>query len=138
LPKHPARTAAFAEFFSERGVADIEARTVEIGEFSEKEGYELTDRLLAGNPDGFFFGSDLLAIGGLRRLREADLKLPVIGYDNLDFAEPVGLTTIDHQYLNMGRIGFEILTQQIEGHRRIDPGHVEHRTLLPQLLVRKT
>jgi DNA-binding LacI/PurR family transcriptional regulator len=50
----------------------------------------------------------------------------------------MGLTTIDHQYEDMGRISFEMLIQQIEGHRRLDPGQVANRVLSPQLAVRET
>ena len=50
----------------------------------------------------------------------------------------MGLTTVDHQYENMGRIGFEMLVQQIEGHRSYDSARIESRVLTPQVIVRET
>lgn len=138
LPKYPARRLGFVEFFRQHGVDTQECHTAEITEFSEHEGGDLTDVLLRAQPDGFFFASDVLAVGGLNRLRTAGQTVPVVGYDNLDFAGPMGLTTIDHQYENIGRISFELLVQQIEGHRSIDPARTANRVLTPQLVVRQT
>ncbi|MDD4891770.1 MAG: substrate-binding domain-containing protein, partial [Phycisphaerae bacterium] len=140
LPKYPARRTAFTEFYREHGINDIDKRCVEITEFSEREGHDLTDHLLRLEPDGFFYGSDLLAIGGLHRLRTLGKTMPVIGYDNLCFAGPMGLTTVDQQYENMGRISFEMLVQQIEGHRSFypDPSQIDNRVLTPQVIVRET
>ncbi len=138
LPKYPTRRNSFVEFFRQRGDRDVDGRVLEISEFTEKEGHDLTEQLLAREPDGLFYCSDLLAVGGLHKLRSAGRSVPVIGYDNLGFAGPMGLTTVDHQYELMGKIGFEMLAQQVAGHRPVSPAHIEHRVLQPRLVVRQT
>ena len=81
LPKYPARRNAMLDLYRERGVTGIEELVVEITEFTEKEGYDLTDQLLAKKPDGIFYCSDLPAVGGVRGCGLSGCKIPVIGYD---------------------------------------------------------
>ena len=138
LGRYPTRSDAFMEFYRAHGVADVASRLIPAPEITEKDGFDITSQLLSANPDGFFYCADLLAVGGLQRLRSAGLKLPAIGFDNLPFAGPMGLTTIDVQFETMGRIGFEMLAWRIEGQQADPNAAAENRIILPQLIVRDT
>ena len=77
--------------------------------------------LKAGNlPTAIFASSDSLAIGALRALNEAGLRVPgtiaVGGFDDIAMAESVWppLTTVKAGPFEMGRIAIEELVRQIE------------------------
>jgi LacI family transcriptional regulator len=79
-------------------------------------------------PTAIFAGSDTQAIGVLNAARERGLAVPdqlaVMGYDDIEIAEYIGLTTIDQQLKASGRIAVEqLLAQLAEAYRpaqRID------------------
>lgn len=56
------------------------------GDFSESSGYEAMRTLIGRRPDAVFAASDSMAIGALRALREAGMRVPenigVIGFDD--------------------------------------------------------
>lgn len=92
-----ARVEGFAQHvFQETGIAQANLPVVR-GAFSEAGGYEATRRLLADLagqnkplPTGLFVTADLMAVGALRMLKEAALRIPndiaVVGYDDDPFA----------------------------------------------------
>lgn len=69
-------------------------------------------------PTAIFAASDTHALGVLEAARELELKVPqdlsVIGYDNLEIADHIGLTTIDQQLVESGRQGGRILLQELQ------------------------
>ncbi len=76
--------------------------------------------------------------GVIAAARELGLHVPddlsVIGYDDIEAADYVGLTTIRQQLLESGRRGAEVLLAQIED--RSEEAPVVH--LAPELVVRET
>lgn len=64
-------------------------------------------------PTAIFATSDLLAIGILKAIRELDLRVPedvaVLGFDDLDIADYLGLTTISQSLFESGRVAVELL-----------------------------
>jgi DNA-binding LacI/PurR family transcriptional regulator len=89
-------------------------------------------------PTGIFATSDTQAIGVLEAARDADLEVPqdlsVIGYDDIEVAEYVGLTTIRQPLLALGIEGVGLLLESIANP---PPNPVE--VLLPvELVVRDT
>lgn len=83
-----------------------------VSNFSAEDGYQQTARLLAAAPglDAILFADDLIALGGLRAIRERGLRVPadiaVTGFGNYDlakFIEPP-LTTVQFDMQQMGRI----------------------------------
>lgn len=72
----------------------------------------LTDR-----PTAIFAASDLLAIGVLKASRELGLKTPeevaILGFDDLDIAEYLGLTTIRQSLDESGRVAVELLLSRL-------------------------
>jgi DNA-binding LacI/PurR family transcriptional regulator len=74
----------------------------------------LTDR-----PTAIFAASDTQALGVLEAARELNLQVPgqlsVIGYDDIEIAEYLGLTTIRQLLYKSGRRGVELLLDILEG-----------------------
>ena len=89
-------------------------------------------------PDGLFCYNDLTAIGVLRALREASVRVPddiaVVGFDDIAmaaFACPP-LSTVAQPRLEMGRLAVRMLLDLIEGNS------VESQTLEGCLVIRES
>jgi DNA-binding LacI/PurR family transcriptional regulator len=92
------------------------------GDWTARSGYELGAELLA-LPDvtAVFVANDQMALGLLRRLREAGREVPrdlsVVGFDDIPesayFAPP--LTTVRQDFAELGRRCLRILLDRIEG-----------------------
>ena len=110
------------------------------GAHGRYEARDLAHRMLAGSrrPTAIFTASDTQALGVIAAASEAGLHVPndlsVIGYDDIEAADYVGLTTIRQQLFESGRRGAEILLSEID--ERSDESPVAH--LAPELVVRGT
>ena len=84
------RARGFTERLLELGIP-LHAHEVG-GAFSYAAGYNAADRLVRQNmrPDGIFFASDVMAVGGIDAIRAANLRIPqdisVIGFDDVPMA----------------------------------------------------
>ena len=89
-------------------------------------------------PTAIFTASDTQALGVVAAARELGLHVPddlsVIGYDDIEAADYVGLTTISQQLLESGRRGAETLLAEIDA--RSEQAPVVR--LEPELVVRAT
>lgn len=78
------------------------------GDFTESSGYYCAQRLMPFKPDAIFVASDIMAVGALRAIREAGLKVPqdiaIVGFDDLPPATRTSppLTTIRQPIRRMG------------------------------------
>ena len=78
------------------------------GDLSESSGYYGAKRLLLEKPDGIFAASDIMAVGAMRAIREARLRIPadigIVGFDDLPPAARTtpALTTIRQPIRRMG------------------------------------
>jgi LacI family transcriptional regulator len=85
-----------------------------------------------------FAVNDNVAIGALRAIRQAGLRVPddiaVIGYDNDEMGPflPIPLTSVAQQKAEMGKLAITLLLERIQQGRRI-PRHI---WLEPELVVR--
>lgn len=127
------RRDAFREFFPS-------ALTL-YGDFEHESGYAIVSDLLA-NTVAFtciFAHNDLMALGAMRRLREAGLRVPedvsVVGFDDVDVASLVspGLTTVRKDLVETGRQAGRLLIARLEGET-----DVESVVLPVELIVRET
>ncbi|MCJ7534049.1 MAG: LacI family transcriptional regulator [Anaerolineales bacterium] len=90
------------------------------GDFTEAGGYYAMQQLLPAKPDAVFAASDLMAIGAMRAVREAGLKIPqdvaFVGFDDLTIAtySDPPLTTIRQPIARFGINAVEILIDLIE------------------------
>jgi LacI family transcriptional regulator len=73
-------------------------------------------------PDAIFAASDLQAIGVLKAARQRGMHVPgdlgVIGFDDLDIADFMELTTIDQELDESGRLAAELLMSRIADRSR--------------------
>jgi DNA-binding LacI/PurR family transcriptional regulator len=93
---------------------------------------------LTERPTAIFAASDTQAVGVLKAAYEAGLRVPedlsVVGYDDIELAEIMGLTTVRQLLFESGQRGAELLLERLE-----DPS-VEpvHEQLSTELIVRST
>ncbi|MBN1318468.1 MAG: LacI family DNA-binding transcriptional regulator [Anaerolineales bacterium] len=90
------------------------------GDFSEAGGYYAMQKMMDARPDAVFAASDIMAIGAMRAVREANLKIPdnvaFVGYDDLPLATlpESPLTTIRQPIAQFGFNAVNILIDLIE------------------------
>jgi LacI family transcriptional regulator len=99
---------------------EIDESLIVEGDFTEAEGYLAMQKLLKAKPDAVFAASDIMAIGGMRAVREAGLRIPedvaFVGFDDLPLATLVDpqLTTIHQPIYQLGFKAVEVLISLIE------------------------
>ena len=108
---------------------------------SVEGGFEATEALLkTGGVDGIFYACDSMAIGGLRYLRRHGICVPdhvgVIGFDDIEAASAVGLTTMQQFIEKKAGMGIEYLLGRLEG--RIRETEHEEVSVSPRLVQRET
>jgi LacI family transcriptional regulator len=113
------RMDGFRQALAERSRA-FDPSLVAEGDFSEAGGYHAMQRLLPAKPDAVFAASDIMAVGAMRAVREAGLRVPddvaFVGFDDLPLATPPDppLTTIRQPVFQFGTTAVELLTDLIE------------------------
>ena len=119
-----------------------DALTVVETELHMEDGYDQMRRILRDEtrPDGVFAYSDIVAIGAMRAIREAGLKIPddiaVIGYDDIEIASylEVRLTTIRQKRYELGYKSCELLLARIS--EAADEQMRQHVVFTPELIIR--
>jgi DNA-binding LacI/PurR family transcriptional regulator len=110
------------------------------GAHGRYEARELALRILweDDRPTAIFAASDTQALGVIAAARELGLHVPedlsVIGYDDIEAADYVGLTTIRQRLFESGRRGAEMLLREID--QRSDEPPID--ILTPELVFRAT
>lgn len=122
---------------SRLSVEDVDA-LVEYSMFSVEGGHAAAMRLLAKGVTGIICGSDLMALGAIRAVRERGLDVPgdvsVIGYDDsvlIEFTDPP-LTTVRQAVRAMGAAAVRALLDEISGR----PAPRDEYVFRPELVVR--
>ena len=108
---------------------------------SAEGGAEATEKLLSIHPDvdAIVYSVDILAVGGSRYLLDIGKKIPLdialIGTDNSPYSKISNprLSTIDSKLGELSRSCYEILMKAIE-----DSTYVEHKVIMPTLVLRET
>jgi DNA-binding LacI/PurR family transcriptional regulator len=136
------RLRGYLRALTEAGVAHDPAWLAQ-GEPTVAGGYALMHELLARpgpRPTAVFCISDLRAIGALRALYEAGIRVPedmaVVGFDGIQlgqFTTPA-LTTMNQPREEMGRLAADMLFTLLEGHEPLPSEQV----LAAELLVRES
>jgi LacI family transcriptional regulator len=116
-------------------------RELGVPAMNARAGQEAARRLLEDGPlpDAVFCANDLLALGVLRVLLQAGVKVPtdvaLIGYDDIEFsaAAAVPLSSVRQPTYQLGRIATELLLEECD-----DPdGHAHQQVMFqPELVVR--
>jgi LacI family transcriptional regulator len=111
---------------------------VRLAPYSQEQTRQAAKELLnlPDPPTAIFAATDFQALGVLKAARQLNIRVPeqlaVIGFDDLDIAEYVDLTTISQHLDESGRLAVEILLAQIESPAR-PPRHVK----LPLTLIER-
>jgi DNA-binding LacI/PurR family transcriptional regulator len=121
--------------------AGIEAPPVVHGDWSPRSGYEATAELLRrGGVTAIFAANDHMAIGAIRAVEQAGLRVPddvsIVGFDDAPEAEFLStpLTTVRQDFAEVTRLAVHRLVRTIEGRPP-----AERRRLIPaQLVVRES
>lgn len=91
---------------------------------------------LPERPTAIFATSDLLALGVLKAVREHGLRIPddvaVLGFDDLDIADYLGLTTIRQALDESGRVAVELLLSRLA-----DPMRSTQHVHFPLTIIRR-
>jgi len=110
------------------------------GEHSRSDAKILAAEMLrtAERPTAIFAASDTQAIGVLEAARKIGLRIPkdlsVVGYDDVEIAEHLGLTTMQQRLIESGEKGVRLLLEVMEDPLR-EP---ECETLPTELIIRNT
>ena len=89
-------------------------------------------------PRAIFAYSDLMAFGILRAAHRLGLRVPedvaILGFDDIEAANYIGMSTINQSLLESGRIAAELLMQKI-----LEPSRPEQKiNLIPSIVERET
>ncbi len=112
------------------------------GDYSMRSGYEAARQLIVGGQPftAIVVGSDNMALGALRALREAGLRVPedvsVVGYDNTEHSSYTtpSLTTVDFKFARQDELVVKYLIGLID-----DPQKERHQhVLMSDLIVRES
>lgn len=115
---------------------ELDPRLIAFGDFSVESGYNAMKKLLQEKPDAVFVASDTMALGALRAIRDAKLRVPddiaLVGFDDLPpalQADPP-LTTIRHPIEQSGKLAVEMLSTILN-----EKDAPSRRTILPGKLI---
>lgn len=139
-PDHPGAADRLRGFLDGLRVAGLTCpeRYIAPGYFDEPNGYQGMQQLLAlsPRPEAVFCVADLTAVGALRAVREAGLRVPedvaIVGFDDLPVttATEPRLTTVRQPIRQIGFLAVTTLVEMLRA-RAADPP----RSLAPQHLV---
>lgn len=130
------RLKGYRQALSARGIA-VDENLIAEGDFTEQGGQMAMRRLLPYRPTAVFAASDMMAIGAIKVIRDAGLRVPediaVVGFDDIPLASMVEppLTTIRQPIEQTGEIAAKLLIDLIEN----SAGTLTHRVVLPTELV---
>ena len=101
------------------------------GDFTEAGGYQAMKHLLslATPPTAIVTANNLMTIGALHALREADVSIPdqvsIIGFDDLDFAKLINppISVISRDARLQGSQAMELMIRQLNGGSATQPEH---------------
>ena len=146
------RLAGYQQAISEAGLEMPEAFVLSSDEFgsdvmtlndgfNKESGYLAMRRLLAAGQDratAVFMASDIQAMGAIKAVREAGMRVPedlaMVGFDDIELSEYLGLTTVKQPMFKMGEQAAERLLTLIE-HPESEHQHVRIET---ELIVRES
>lgn len=105
--------------------------------FSEMGGYQAMQKMLQDSepPDACFCTSDIQALGALKAMQDADQYIPMIGFDDIQIAHFLGLSTIRQPMYDMGKLAVELMLERLEGSSTEPP---RNTIFTPELVIRET
>ena len=128
------RYAAFRDVLKERDIP-FRHESYLTGDYREKSGYQAAKLLLIGEslPQALVCANDNMAIGAIRALREAGVRVPedvaVTGFDDTQMAEVLGLTTVAIPNYERGYLAAQYLIANIRGAQSFEPFKIQARVV---------
>jgi len=125
-----------------RNKISVDPELVYRGDYSFEAGAQGAEYFLAldAQPTAIICANDSMALGAMRRIQQANLKVPadisVVGFDDIDIASQISpaLTTVAAPIADIATHSFNILARLIAG-EDVDNRHV---ALPAQLVIRQT
>jgi LacI family transcriptional regulator len=104
--------------------------------FTESNGYQAMSKLLSLEkpPDACFCASDIQALGAIKAMRDHNHRIPIIGFDDLEFSEYVGLSTMRQPMYEMGALAIEKMVERLEN----KDSDITHTVFSPDLILRSS
>jgi LacI family transcriptional regulator len=133
------RTAGYLRALASAGIGE-RAEYIRAGTQDRQEAQTIAERLLTLRepPTAVFAASDLQALGVLEAAARLGVRVPddlsVVGYDDVEMASYVGLTTVSQQLVESGRRGAHLLLRALAG----DEVPTRGELLDLELVVRRT
>jgi len=136
-PEFFARFNGFKQAFNNHNL-EIDPRKIANAISTDESGFQATKSLISNNVqfDSLFAASDLIAIGAIKALTEAGIKVPedvaVIGFDDIPIASFTNppLTTVQQNTSKAGEMLVTNLLKMINGEK------ITENSLLPELIIR--
>ncbi|MBX4262410.1 LacI family transcriptional regulator [Clostridium estertheticum] len=114
------RFNAYKNALTDSGIA-VKSNLIVKGDFTINGGYNATKKLLQKEiPTAIFCGNDMMAIGAMQAIEEANLNVPedisIVGFDDIEVARYINptLTTVRMKLLEMASIATNTLITSIE------------------------
>lgn len=130
------RINGYLKALKDKGI-EIKESYIGDGNYDEKISYNATKKIIEDNkndiPTAIFFGNDVMAVGGIRAIKELGLKpkrdISIIGYDNYSFGDifDMGFTSLKAPLEKMSDFATDNLIKFIknEEHEKAFKGKVE-------------
>jgi len=105
LPTHRERARGFSDAMTAAGVPDWQ-RYVETGAHDGASAERLVTEMLKREapPTAFFAGNNQLTIGAVKAITRHAPGTALIGFDDFELADVLGVTTVSHDPSEMGRL----------------------------------
>lgn len=83
--------------------------------FTERGGFEAMKTMLGMKqpPEACFCASDIQAVGALKAMQDSGKRIPLIGYDDIELSEYIGLSTIRQPMRDMGYFATQNLIERL-------------------------
>ncbi len=135
-PSH-LRRCGFQQFLAQVGIT-LRDEYIALGphslEHARQQGHQLFS--LPSPPTAVFAASDTQAMGVLRAAQDCGMRVPedvaIIGFDDLDVAEYLGLTTIRQPLEESGRVAADLLLARLS-----EPERPTQRIKLPLTIIQR-
>lgn len=102
--------------------------------FTEKGGYEAMCKMLSMKepPEACFCASDIQAVGALKAMEDAGKNIPIVGYDDIELSEYIGLSTIRQPMRDMGYFATQTLIERLNNSSKA----ISQTIYSPELILR--
>lgn len=119
------RLMGYKKALSEKGIPFCESLIVSGDSlyrdgFTERGGYEAMIKMLHMDeiPEACFCASDIQAVGALKAMKDSGKRMPIIGYDDIELSEYIGLSTIRQPMRDMGFYAIQNLIERMKNENK--------------------